>query len=77
MPHIICEPCVGVQHGKCAEVCPTDSIHPAGDQFMINPETCIDCASCAFECPTQAIYQDEDVPARWEEYIQKNADFYK
>ena len=75
MAYVIAEPCVGVKDKACVEVCPCDCIHGGEEdaQMFINPEECIDCNSCATECPVEAIYQDVDLPAKWRHYIELNA----
>nr|WP_299460840.1 ferredoxin family protein [uncultured Gimesia sp.] len=40
----------------------------------INPDECIDCEACVPECPVEAIYHEDNVPEKWKEYIQINAD---
>ena len=85
MAHVITEPCIGTKDTACVEVCPVDCIHPTkkeGDhgvqqQLYIDPDTCIDCGLCVDECPVQAIFPQDDVPAEWKKYIQINADWYK
>lgn len=47
-----------------------------GLQLYIDPDVCIDCAACEPECPVDAIFQDNQVPAKWSGYIEKNADFF-
>jgi NAD-dependent dihydropyrimidine dehydrogenase PreA subunit len=61
-----------------------DCIHPtpeeigfdAAEQLFIDPSICIDCDMCVAECPVQAIYQDADVPAEWQEFIERNRKHY-
>jgi NAD-dependent dihydropyrimidine dehydrogenase PreA subunit len=87
MPHVIAEPCIGVCDTACVEVCPTDCIHPTkdewdddnveGKQLYINPDECIDCGACEPECPVDAIFEEDDLPEKWEKYIQINADYYE
>jgi len=48
-----------------------------GLQLYINPIECIDCAACEHVCPPGAIFHEDEVPAEWQHYIQKNADFFK
>lgn len=55
MPHVICEPCIGVKDQSCVEVCPVECIYDGGDQFYIHPEECIDCGACVPACPVNAI----------------------
>jgi ferredoxin len=33
---------------------------------------CIDCDACVSECPVEAIYPDDEVPEKWEDYIDIN-----
>ena len=77
MPHVICEPCIGVMSGACADVCPVDAIHPQYDQFAIDPSECIDCGACTIVCPVEAIYYIREVPPIWASFIEKNAAYYQ
>jgi ferredoxin len=42
--------------------------------LVIDPVPCIDCEACTHECPTQAIYQQDNVPEEWQGYIALNAE---
>ena len=42
--------------------------------LMIHPDECINCGACISECPTDAIYEDTDVPENLEEFIKLNQD---
>jgi ferredoxin len=45
-----------------------------GENFLvIDPEECIDCGACIPECPVEAIFEEDDVPEKWSEYIELNA----
>lgn len=85
MAYVIAQPCIGVKDGACVLVCPVDAIHPrqdearhaAVDQLMIDPNTCVDCDLCAAECPANAIFPEDDLPAEWRGFIAKNADHFK
>ncbi|HLG14499.1 MAG TPA: ferredoxin family protein [Blastocatellia bacterium] len=79
MAFVICEPCIGAKELACVDVCPVDCIQggPAESQTYIDPKTCIDCAACEPACPVSAIFAEADVPAKWENYIAKNADFFR
>jgi NAD-dependent dihydropyrimidine dehydrogenase PreA subunit len=85
MAHIIAQPCIGVKDASCVTVCPVDCIHPTKEesnfeteeQLCIEPDTCIDCGLCVDECPVQAIFPQDDLPAEWDSFIQRNADYYK
>jgi ferredoxin len=46
-----------------------------GPNFLtIDPDECIDCAVCIPECPVNAIYAEEDVPADQVHMIKLNVD---
>jgi ferredoxin len=42
--------------------------------LYIDPDNCIDCDACAPECPVAAIFQEMDVPAKWQSFIALNAE---
>ena len=73
MPHIIAEPCIGTKDTACVAVCPVDCIHPTKDEaefataemLYIDPDTCIDCGACIPECPFEAIFPEDEVPAAY------------
>ena len=75
MSHIIAEPCIGTKDTACVAVCPVDFV--TADQLFIDPDTCIDCGLCVDECPVTAIFPQEDLPAEWASYIEKNTAYYK
>src|SRR5689334_1346244 len=85
MPFVITQPCVGVKDTACVDVCPSDCIHPTKDEagyaaaemLYIDPGVCIDCGLCASACPVQAIFAEEDVPAEWRHFIERNAEHYR
>ena len=79
MPYVIAEPCVGVKDKSCVAVCPVDCIHGTDDdaQLYIDPAECIDCGLCEPECPVDAIFMDDEVPAKWTSFIQLNTDYFK
>jgi ferredoxin len=41
--------------------------------LVIHPDECIHCGACEPECPVEAIYEDDDVPDQWKDYVQLNA----
>ena len=85
MAFVITQPCVGVKDTACVTVCPVDCIHPTKDEpgfetaemLYIDPDTCIDCNLCVEECPVKAIFAQEDVPTEWQEFIERNAAYYR
>ena len=85
MAYVITKPCIGVKDTACVAVCPVDCIHPTKDesdyedaeQLYIDPENCTGCGLCVDECPVQAIFDEQDVPAQWSEFIERNAAHYR
>ena len=43
------------------------------NQLVIHPEDCIDCTACVAECPVEAIYAEEAVPAEYQMNVEFNA----
>ncbi len=78
MTYIIAEPCIGVKDKSCVDACPVDCIYEAGEQLIINPEECIDCAACEPVCPVTAIFAEEDVPQgdNWDKYSDLNYTYF-
>lgn len=74
MAYIVTEPCLNCKYTDCVEVCPVDCFHEGENILYIDPEECIDCGACVPECPVEAIYEESEVPEKWEGYIQENAD---
>jgi ferredoxin len=54
-------------------VCPVDCFHEGVNFLAIDPEVCIDCGLCPPECPTSAIFAEEDLPEKWHAFIEINA----
>ena len=76
MPYVVAEPCVGTKDSACVAVCPVDCIYEGDDQYYINPDECIDCGACEPECPVEAIFADDSVPAQWASFTEKNRLFF-
>jgi NAD-dependent dihydropyrimidine dehydrogenase PreA subunit len=85
MAFVITKPCIGVKDTACVAVCPADCIHPTKSEadfetaqlLYIDPENCICCNLCTSECPVNAIFQDQDVPEQYQEFIELNAAYYR
>jgi ferredoxin len=56
------------------DVCPVDCFREGPNFLAIDPDECIDCAVCVAECPVNAIYAEEDVPADQQHFIPLNAE---
>ncbi|MFT4976063.1 MAG: ferredoxin [Myxococcota bacterium] len=72
MAFVVAEPCIKCKYTDCVSVCPVDCFREGVNFLVIDPDECIDCGACVPECPVEAIYLDEDVPAQWQEYIALN-----
>jgi ferredoxin len=74
MTHVVCEPCFDCKYTDCCVVCPVDCFFQDDEMLYIHPADCIDCEACVPECPVAAIFAEANVPAKWSEWIQRNAD---
>ncbi len=76
MPHVVTGRCVDCKYTDCCAVCPVDCFYEVEEPAMlvIDPDACIDCQLCVPECPIHAIYEDEEVPECYKEWIEKNAE---
>jgi ferredoxin len=54
-----------------------DCFHVGPNFLVIDPDECIDCTLCEPECPVNAIYPEDDVPAGQEGFIALNAELAK
>ena len=74
MTHVVTDSCVHCRYTDCVDVCPVDCFREGPNFLSIDPDECIDCAVCVAECPVNAIYAEEDVPADQQHYIKLNVD---
>ena len=74
MAYVVTAPCHGCKDTACTAVCPTECFKEGAEMLYIDPDECIDCGACVPECPVEAIFYQDDVPAEWREFIQLNAD---
>lgn len=74
---VVTEPCHDCKYTDCVVVCPTDCFYQDEHMLYIDPDNCIICQACIPECPVEAIFEDGDVPAKWHQYIELNAERVK
>ncbi len=74
MAYVVVENCIKCKYTDCVEVCPVDCFHEGPNFLAIDPDECIDCGLCEPECPVDAIYPEEELPAEMEHFADINAD---
>jgi ferredoxin len=77
MTHVVTDNCIKCKYTDCVEVCPVDAFHEGPNFLVIDPDECIDCTLCEPECPINAIYPEDDVPAGQEALVALNAELAK
>ncbi len=45
--------------------------------LVIDPVECIDCRACVDYCPVNAIFSQDELPAKWSDYRKLNAQYSK
>ena len=74
MTHVVTDACVRCKYTDCVDVCPVDCFKEGPNFLTIDPDECIDCAVCIPECPVNAIYAEEDLPADQRHFTAINRD---
>ena len=77
MTYVVTDSCIKCKYTDCVDVCPVDCFHEGPNFLVIDPEECIDCTLCVAECPAEAIYAEDDVPAGMESFTALNAELSK
>ena len=77
MAHVVTSACFNCKYTDCVVVCPTEAFREGDKTLYIDPDECIDCYLCSSECPVEAIFQEDDVPADQREFIALNAEMSK
>ncbi|TDJ24389.1 MAG: ferredoxin family protein [Gammaproteobacteria bacterium] len=72
MTFVVGENCIKCKLTDCVEVCPVDCFYEGPNMLVIHPDECIDCALCEPECPVDAIYSEDELPAGQEEFLTLN-----
>ncbi len=74
MTYVVTENCIACKYTDCVEVCPVDCFREGENFLVIDPEECIDCTLCVAECPAEAIFAEDEVPADQQHCIALNAE---
>jgi ferredoxin len=77
MAYIVTEACIKCKYTDCVDVCPVDCFREGPNFLVIDPDECIDCTLCVPECPVEAIFAEDDVPAEQKDFITLNAELAK
>jgi ferredoxin len=72
MAYVVAEPCIKCKFTDCVAVCPVDCFYEGKDFLVINPDECIDCGACEPECPVNAIFEEDDLPEKWQKFMGLN-----
>jgi NAD-dependent dihydropyrimidine dehydrogenase PreA subunit len=82
MAYVITDSCI--KDSLCADVCPTDCIHPkkeepafeAATQLYVDPAGCIDCGACVPVCTSDSIFAADDLPEELKQFVDANATYF-
>ncbi len=74
MTFVVGENCIKCKFTDCVEVCPVDCFYEGPNFLVIHPDECIDCALCEPECPAQAIFSEDELPADQHAFLELNAE---
>jgi len=77
MAFVVTDNCIKCKYTDCVEVCPVDCFYEGDEFLVINPDECIDCALCEPECPAEAIYSEDDLPEKYNAFVDLNQQLSK
>lgn len=77
MTYVVSEACIKCKYTDCVDVCPVDCFREGPNFLVIDPDECIDCTLCVAECPVEAIYAEDDLPAAQSHFMELNAELSK
>jgi ferredoxin len=77
MTYVVTESCIRCKYTDCVDVCPVDCFREGPNFLVIDPDECIDCTLCVAECPVEAIFAEDDVPADQQQFKALNAELSK
>ncbi|MDP6099702.1 MAG: ferredoxin family protein [Candidatus Thalassarchaeaceae archaeon] len=72
MAYVVTSGCVDKKYQECVASCPVEAFREAATYLVIDPDECIDCGACVDDCPVDAIFEEFDVPAEENEWIERN-----
>ena len=75
--YVVTENCIKCKYTDCVDVCPVDCFREGPNFLVIDPDECIDCSLCVPECPAEAIFAEDDVPASQQALIALNSELAK
>jgi ferredoxin len=74
MTFVVTENCIKCKYTDCVEVCPVDCFHEGPNFLVIDPTECVDCNMCVPECPTKAIFSQDELPPDQKHFTAINAE---
>jgi ferredoxin len=74
MTFVVGENCIKCKFTDCVEVCPVDCFYEGPNFLVIHPDECIDCALCEPECPANAIFSEDELPADQKDFLALNTE---
>ncbi|MCL2872837.1 MAG: ferredoxin family protein [Betaproteobacteria bacterium] len=77
MTYVVTENCIRCKYTDCVDVCPVDAFREGPNFLVIDPDECIDCTLCVSECPVEAIFAEDDLPADQKDFTALNAELSK
>lgn len=77
MTFVVIDSCIRCKYTDCVEVCPVDCFREGPNMLVIDPDECIDCNLCVPECPVDAIFAEDDLPADKQQFTEINAELSK
>ena len=77
MTFVVTDNCQRCRFTDCVTVCPVDCFHADKDMLYIDPDECIDCDACVEACPVDACFAEDQLPAEWAHFAEKNAQYFQ
>jgi len=77
MTFVVTENCIKCKYTDCVSVCPVDCFREGPNFLVIDPTECVDCNMCVPECPSNAIYSQDELPADQKHFTAINAELAK